>query len=50
MEQEEKSCNEVETMRELTCLGDGVSESGGCRASVIAWRRYGWVRSMEYGN
>ena len=34
MEQEEKICNEVETVREFTYLGDRVSAGGRCEAAV----------------
>ena len=34
MEQEVKLCDEVETVREFTCLGDRVSAGGGCEAAV----------------
>ena len=33
-----KSCDEVETVRELTYLGDRVSVGGGCEADVSALR------------
>ena len=36
MEQEEKLCEEVETVRELTYLGDIVGAGGGCEAVVTA--------------
>ena len=36
MEQEEKLCDEVETVSEFTNLGDRVSAGGGCEASVTA--------------
>ena len=34
MEQEEKLCDEVETVREFTYLGDRVGAGGGCEAAV----------------
>ena len=34
MEQEEKLCDEVETVRDFTYLGDRVSAGGGCEAAV----------------
>ena len=43
VEQEEKLCNEVETVREFAYLGDRVSTSGGCEASVTSRTRFGWV-------
>ena len=36
VEQEEKLCSEVETVREFTYLGDRVSAGGGCEAAVTA--------------
>ena len=36
VEQEEKLCNEVETVGELTYLGDKLSAGGGCEAAVTA--------------
>ena len=45
MEQEEKLCDEVETVNEFTYLGDRVS--GGCEAAVTARRRCGWVNFRE---
>ena len=47
MEQEEKLCDEVETVKEFTYVGDRVSAGGGCEAAVTA--RTGCVRFMEYG-
>ena len=35
-EQEEKECDEVETVRELTSLCDRVSTGRGCEAAVTA--------------
>ena len=43
VEQEEKLCDEVETVREFTYLGDRVSADGGCEADVTARTRCGWV-------
>ena len=40
---EEKLCDKVGTVRELTLLGDGVSVGGGCEAAVIARGRFLWV-------
>ena len=34
MEQEENLCDEVETVREFTCLGVKVSTGGGTKAAV----------------
>ena len=36
MEQEERLCNEMETIQEFTYHGDRVSGSGGCEAAVTA--------------
>ena len=44
MEQEEKLCDEVETVREFTYLCDRVSAGGGCEAAVPARTRCGWAK------
>ena len=49
MEQEVKLCDEVETVREFTHLGDRVSEGGRCEADVTARTRCGWVTFGECG-
>ena len=36
MEQDEKLCDEVETVRQFTWFGDRLSAGGGCEAAVIA--------------
>ena len=36
VEQEEKLCDEVETVKKFTYLGDRVSAGGGCEAVVTA--------------
>ena len=36
VEQEDKLCDDVETVRELTCLRDRTSAGGGCEAVVTA--------------
>ena len=36
VKQEERLCDEVETVRESTYLGDRVSAGGGCEAAVTA--------------
>ena len=41
MEQEEKLCNEVSTVGELTYLGGWVNTVGGCEAVVTARTRCG---------
>ena len=43
VEQEEKLCDEVETVSVFTYVGDMVSAGGGCEAAVIARTRCGWV-------
>ena len=40
MEQEEKLCNEVETVREFAYLGDGLNSDGGCEAAVTVRTKY----------
>ena len=50
MEQEEKLCDEVETVKEFTYLGDRVSVVGGCESAVIARTRCGWVNFRECGD
>ena len=47
MEQEEKLCDEVVTVREFTFIGDSVSAGGGFEAAVTARIRYGWVKFRE---
>ena len=49
MEQEEKLCDEVETVREFTYLRDKVSAGGGCEAAVTARTIYGRVMLRECG-
>ena len=49
LEQEVKSCDEVETVREFTYLGDRVSAGGGCEAAKTERTRCGWVMSRECG-
>ena len=39
VEQEEKLCDEVKIVREVTYLGDRVSAGGGCEAAVTAITR-----------
>ena len=43
MKQEEKFCDEVETVRELAYPGDRVSAGGGYEADVTDRTRCGWV-------
>ena len=47
MEREEKLCDEVETISELTYLGDRVCAVGGCEAAVIASAWCGWAKCRE---
>ena len=49
VEQEETLCDEVETVREFTYLGDRVNAGGGCEAAVTARTRCGWVKYGECG-
>ena len=49
MEQEEKLCDEVETVRELTYLGDRADAGGGCEAAVTVITRCGWAKLRECG-
>ena len=45
--QEEKLCDDVETVRKFTYLCDWVNAGGGCEAAVIARTRCGWVKFKE---
>ena len=49
MEQEEKLCDEVKTVREFTYHGDRVSAVGGCEAAVTSRTRCGCVKLRECG-
>ena len=49
MEQEEKLYDEVETVREMTYLGDRLSVGGGCADAVSARTRCGWIMFRECG-
>ena len=49
VEQEEKWCDEVETAKEHTYLGDRVSAGGGCEAAVTVRTGCGWVVSRVGG-
>ena len=44
-----KLCDELETVREFTYLGDRVSAGGGCEVAVTARIICGWVKSRECG-
>ena len=47
VKQEEKLCDEVETVWEFTYLGDSMSAGGGCDAVVTVRTMCGWVKFME---
>ena len=47
MEQEEKLCDEVVTVRVFTYLCDKVSTGGGYEATLTASTRCGWVKCMK---
>ena len=47
MEQEERLCNGVETVRDITYLGDRVSAGGGCEVAATARTRCGWLKPKE---
>ena len=49
MIQEENLCDEVETVGDITYLGDRVSAGGGCVAAVTAKARCGLVKLRECG-
>ena len=49
MEQEDKLCDEVETVWEFTNLGDRAMAGGGCEDAVTAKTRCGWIKLMEFG-
>ena len=49
MKWEENLCDEVETVRRFTYLGDRVSVGGGCEAAVTARTLCGWVKFRECG-
>ena len=48
VEQEEKLCDEVETLQETTHLGDRVSAGGGCEAATAKIRCW-WDKNRECG-
>ena len=48
-EEEEKLCDEVETVMEFKGLVDRVSAGGGCEAAVTATTRCGWARLRKCG-
>ena len=47
MKQKEMLCDEMDTVRQFTYLGDRVSAGVGCEAVVSARTRCGWVRFRE---
>ena len=47
VELEEKLCDKVETVKELTYLGDRLSEGGGCKAAMTARTICGLVKLRE---
>ena len=49
MVQEGKTCDEVETVRKFTYLGDRVSAGGGREGAVAVRTRCGWAKFMECG-
>ena len=49
MEQEERLCDEVETVIEFTYLGDRVNVGGVCEAAATARARCGWHMYRECG-
>ena len=48
-EQEGWLCDEVETVKEFTYVGDKMSAGGGCEVDVTARTRCGWVEFMVCG-
>ena len=49
MEEEERLCDDVETVWEFTYLGDRVGTVGGCEAAVTARTRCWWAMFWECG-
>ena len=49
VEQVEKLCDGVDTVREFSYLGDTLSESGGCEVAVTSRARLGWMKFRECG-
>ena len=49
MKQGQTLCDEVETVREFTYLGDRVNAGGGCEAAVTVRRKCGWVNFGQCG-
>ena len=48
MEQEEMLCDEVETVKEFTYLGDRVISGAGCETALPARSRCWWVKFREF--
>ena len=44
VEHEDKLCDEVQTVQELTYLGDRVIAGGGCETALTASTNCGWVK------
>ena len=44
MEQEEKLCDGVETVREFAYLGSRVSAGEECEAAITVRTMYGWIK------
>ena len=49
LEQVEKLCDEVKTVRMFTYLGDRFSRGGGCEGALTVRTRCGWVKFRECG-
>ena len=48
VEQKEKLCDALETVREFTYLGERVNAGGGCEVAVTARTGCRWVKIREY--
>ena len=44
-DQEEKLHEDVETVTDISYLGNGINSGCGCEAAVISRTRLGWVKS-----
>ena len=44
---DEKLCDGVETVSKFTCLGDRLNASSGCKTTVTARSRIGWMKFRE---
>ena len=47
VEQEDRLCHEVETVKGFTYLGDRMNAGGGCEAAVTARTRCWWIMFRE---